>query len=118
MTFLHTLVGCEQLLLSHIAKGRGPVRITEIIWKTRFREKFLGKHGISTEEVEDVIFGTPFIVKVAKGKVKHEDVYEAFGQTQHGRYLVVFFIHKTRAALPISARDMTVSERRYYEKRT
>jgi len=48
--------------------------------------------------------------------MKHEDVYEAFGQTQQGRYLVVFFIHKTGAALPISARDMTASERRYYEK--
>lgn len=94
------------------------MKITAIIWKTRFREKFLGKHGITTEEVEDVTFGTPFIVKVAKGRVKGEDVYEAFGHTQPGRYLVVFFIYKpaTRAALPISARDMTRSERRYYEK--
>jgi uncharacterized DUF497 family protein len=92
------------------------VRLTDVIWKTRFREKLLLKHGVTTEEAEDVIFGKPFIVKVAKGKVKNEDVYEVFGQTQHGRYVVVFFIHKAGAALPISARDMTDSERRYYEK--
>jgi len=92
------------------------VRLTEIIWKTRFRDKLLVKHGISTQEVEDVIFGKPFIVKVAKGKVKNEDVYEAFGQTEEGRYLVVFFIHKRGAALPISARDMTSAERKYYAK--
>ena len=92
------------------------MRLTEVIWKTRFRQKLLLRHNVTTWEAEDVIFGRPFIVKVAKGKVKHEDVYEAFGQTQQGRYLVVFFIHKTGAALPISARDMTASERRYYEK--
>ena len=32
--------------------------------------------------------------------------------------LVVFFIHKQKkAALPISARDMSISERRYYEQK-
>jgi uncharacterized DUF497 family protein len=67
------------------------------------------------------------MLKVEKGRVKGEDVfalltdgfafrYEAFGQTSAGRYLVVFFIRKSEAALPISARDMTDSERRYYEK--
>jgi len=76
------------------------VRLTDVIWKTRFREKLLLKHAVTTEEAEDVIFGKAFIVKAAKGKVKHEDVYEAFGQTRYGRYLVVFFIHKTGAALP------------------
>jgi uncharacterized DUF497 family protein len=33
------------------------------------------------------------------------------------RYVVVFFIRKRRtAALPISARDMTPAERRYYHE--
>lgn len=91
------------------------MRLTEVIWKVRFREKLLWKHHVTTDEAEDVLFGKPFIVKIAKGNVKNEDVYEAFGQTQEGRYLVVFFIHKTGAALPISARDMTRSERKYYE---
>ena len=92
------------------------MRLTEVIWKIRFREKLLWKHHVTTEDAEDVLFGRPVIVKIAKGYVKNEAVYEAFGQTQDGRYNVVFFIHKTGAALPISARDMARSERRYYEK--
>ena len=44
-----------------------------------------------------------------------EDLYVAYGQTAAGRYLVVFFILKYQtAALPISAREMTQAERRYY----
>jgi uncharacterized DUF497 family protein len=49
--------------------------------------------------------------------VKGEDLYAAYGQTSGGRHLIVFFIRKEQtAALPISARDMTDSERRYYER--
>lgn len=47
-----------------------------------------------------------------------EDVYAALGQTEAGRYLIVFFIVKARHhALVLSARDMTQSERRRYERR-
>ena len=52
-----------------------------------------------------------------KGRVKRENLYAAYGQTKAGRYLVIFFVLKNRiAALPISARDMTQSERKYYDK--
>ena len=92
------------------------MRLREVIWKIQFIEKLRDKHGVVPKEVESVIFGKPHVLRVKKGRVKGEDVYEAFGQTSDGRYLVVFFIHKSEAALPISARDMTHSERRYYEK--
>ena len=92
------------------------MRLREVIWKIQFIEKLKVEHEVTPEEVEDVIFGKPHILKVEKGRVKGEDVYEAFGQTSAGRYLAVFFIRKPEAALPISARDMTYSERRYYEK--
>jgi len=92
------------------------LRLREVIWKIQFIEKLKVEHEVTPEEVEDVIFGKPHILKVEKGRVKGEDVYEAFGQTSAGRYLAVFFIRKPEAALPISARDMTYSERRYYEK--
>jgi uncharacterized DUF497 family protein len=50
--------------------------------------------------------------------VEGEDVYVAYGQTDAGRYLSIFFIRKHgTAALPISARDMTQAERRYYNER-
>lgn len=42
-------------------------------------------------------------------------MYAAYGQTDAGRYLTVFFIHKPGGrALIISARDMDGKERRQY----
>jgi uncharacterized DUF497 family protein len=93
------------------------VRIYEIIWKDKFVDKFERKHDVTTDEVEQTIFTNPHIRRAEKGKIKGEDLYVAYGQTEMGRYLVVFFVYKyNKAALPISARDMTISERRYYEK--
>ena len=93
------------------------MRISEIIWKDHFVEKLADKHGVSITEVEDVLNAAPHIRKVSKGHVSGEHVYAAYGQTESGRYLVVFYIlKKSGAALPISARDMDASERTYYEK--
>ncbi len=53
-----------------------------------------------------------------RGDYEGEDVFEALGQTEEGRYLAVFFVFKrSRDALVISARDMTQKERRRYAKR-
>jgi uncharacterized DUF497 family protein len=93
------------------------MKLYEIIWKDQFVEKLEVKHGVYIEEVEDVLFGKPHIRRAKKGRVKGEDLYAAYGQTDAGRYLIIFYIHKKQsAALPISARDMTDSERRYYEQ--
>ena len=55
---------------------------------------------------------------VEKGHRQGENVYAAMGQTNAGRYLIVFFVRKkTQQALILSARDMTRSERRRYEKK-
>ena len=91
------------------------MKLYEVIWKERFVKKIADKHAVTTEEVEDVLFSNPHVRKAEKGRVKGEDLYVAYGQTKAGRYLVVFFIRKPRAAaLPISARNMTRAERRYY----
>jgi len=91
------------------------LKLREVIWKMQFIEKISVKHCVTTDEVESVIFEKPLILRVRRGNVKGEDVHEALGQTHSGRFLAVFFIHKDGAALSISARDMTRSERRYYE---
>lgn len=71
-----------------------------------------------TEEVEEVLFGRPRVRFVEQGYRKGEDVYAAYGQTQGGRYLIVFFILKQgNQALILSARDMDKKERRLYGKR-
>ncbi|HYU32880.1 MAG TPA: BrnT family toxin [Thermoanaerobaculia bacterium] len=92
------------------------MQLHEVIWKDVFVDKLEAKHGVTTAEVEQVLFYKPHVRRAQKGKVKGEDLYVAYGQTDEGRYLVVFFICKYKtAALPISAREMTSSERRYYE---
>jgi uncharacterized protein len=91
------------------------MRLYEVIWKEVFVDKLEHKHRVMPDEVEQVLFSKPFIRRAEKGRVQGEDVYVAYGQTTAGRYLVIFFILKDQtAALPISARDMTQAERRYY----
>lgn len=93
------------------------MHIYSIIWKDQFVEKLAAKHGIEMEEVEEVLFTSPPVRLFEKGQIKGENLYAAYGQTPSGRYLIVFFVLKHRtAALPISARDMTRSERKYYDK--
>ncbi len=93
------------------------MNLYEVIWKDRFIRKIEAKHGVSTDEVEEILFGKPHFRRSQKGHIKGEDLYTAYGQTAGGRYLIVLFIRKEQAAaLPISARDMTDSERNYYER--
>ena len=93
------------------------MRLYDVIWNARFGAKIAEKHAVSADEVEEVLFSGPHVRRLEKGKVKGEHLYVAYGQTSAGRYLVVFFIRKPRgAALPISARDMTDAERRYFHE--
>ena len=93
------------------------MRLYRVIWKDRFVDKIEYRHQVSTFEVEDVLFSRPVIRRAERGRVKGEDLYTAYGQTEMGRYLIVFFVRKRQtAALPISARDMTRAERKYYER--
>ncbi len=93
------------------------MQLNEVIWKDYFVDKIEVKHGVSTDEVEEVLFSKPHVRRAQKGYIKGEDLYTAYGQTYSGRYLIVFFIRKEgAAALPISARDMTDSEEKYYDR--
>ena len=94
------------------------MRIFDYLWKKGFIEKLEQKHNVSRDEVEEVFRNNPHFDFVAKGRVKGENVYWALGQTDAGRYLTVFFIYKGRGkAMPISARNMNLKERRRYERK-
>jgi hypothetical protein len=56
------------------------------------------KHRIGTDEVEDILFDRPFVRFLETGQIRGEHLYVVYGQTKAGRYLVVFFIRKPRAA--------------------
>ncbi len=91
--------------------------INEIIWKRKFVDKLSSKHKVSIEEAEEALGKCSVIRKVSRGHIRGENVYAAYSQIYNGRYIVVFFINKKgNRALPISARDMDNSERRYYER--
>jgi uncharacterized DUF497 family protein len=95
------------------------MRLYDVIWKVRFIEKISGKHNVTPDEVEEILFGKSHFRRAQKGHIKGEDLYTAYGQTAGGRYLIVFFVRKEQtAALPISARDMNDSEQRYYERQS
>ena len=94
------------------------LEIQDIIWIDVFIEKLWRKHKISTDEVEESLSVSPKIRFIEKGDVKGEDVYAAMGKSIGGRYLITFFIRKPgNRALIISSRDMTKSEKKYYEKK-
>lgn len=92
--------------------------ITGIIWLEDIVQKLIWKHHVEKEEVVEVLNNDPLFRYVEKGYQKDENVYAALGQTEAERYLIVFFIYKKdHQALIISARNMTTSERKKYEKR-
>jgi len=94
------------------------MRIQHIIWLPEFEEKLLRKHDVLAEEIEDVLFDQPHIRFVEKGHHKGEDLYSAYGKTQTGRWLIIFFVLKNHhEALIISARDMDRKEKRLYANR-
>lgn len=94
------------------------MQIDEVLWLSQFVEKLESKHNVTTMEVEEVFVNRPRFRFVAKGNRSGEDVYSAMGQTDAGRYLIVFFILKSHhRALVVSARDMDRKERREYGRK-
>ena len=92
--------------------------IDDFVWLPDIIEKLESKHRVLSEEVEEVFFNRPHFRFVERGHVAGEDMYVALGQTDSGRYLSVFFIHKPgNLALIISARDMDAAERKRYGRR-
>lgn len=94
------------------------LKITGFIWLEDIVEKLEQKHGVQQQEVREMFANLPQFRFVEKGHRPKEDLYSASGQTDAGRYLIVFFVYKKdRQALILSARDMTHAERRKYEQR-
>ena len=94
------------------------MKISGIIWLREIVDKINRKHRVRQEEVREILSGSSHFRFVEKGHRKGENVYSAMGQTRGGRYLIVFFVHKkNRQALILSAREMTDSERKGYEKK-
>ena len=94
------------------------MEIRGFIWREEIIDKLNWKHSLIPDEVEEVFKRKPTFLRIERGKVEGEDLYNALGQTASGRYLSVFFVYKrSRQALVVTAREMSRKERRYYGKR-
>ncbi len=94
------------------------MRIIGFVWLEEILEKLSRKHGVRENEVVEVFENSPDFRFVQRGHREGEDVYSAMGQTDAGRYVIVFFVYKSNGrALPVSARDMTLAERKRYERK-
>jgi uncharacterized protein len=92
--------------------------INDIIWLDRIVEKLAWKHNVLPSEVEEVLNGDCKIFRKEKGRVEGENLYNALGKTEAGRFLSIFFINKLgNKVLIATARDMTKQERKRYGKK-
>jgi uncharacterized DUF497 family protein len=86
------------------------VKIVELIVEPD-REEHITRHHVSVEEVNEVVFGEPFIRRAREGR------YLIVGQTEAGRYLAVFVAPRGRDVYGlVTARDADDIERRAYQQ--
>lgn len=90
------------------------MKIASIYW-TEDSVDHIARHGVEPEEVEEVCFRHPLIIRGRKtGTLKS---YLAFGQTEAGRYLAVVFRPLDGGEVfVITTRDMDGAERRRYRE--
>ncbi len=94
------------------------MNITGYIWREEVIDKLIWKHQVQIQEVEQLFYNEPRCERLEKGHQPGEDMYIALGQTDGGRYLIVFFIYKKDGqALIVTARDMTQKERKRYGRK-
>jgi hypothetical protein len=89
--------------------------VRDLIWLEEVEEKIVRKQHVYPEEVEEVFLSHPHLRCMERGHRPDEDLYVAFGQSDAGRYLAVYFVLKPGpVGLILTARDMTEKEKRTY----
>ena len=86
--------------------------ISELLWPEE-RVDHIGRHGVRPEEFEEVCFGASLALR-AKATGSNPVSY-VLGETDAGRALFCVVIEFPGGrGYPVTARDMTVKERRRY----
>lgn len=90
------------------------MKIRKLIWPEE-RIEHIAHHNITPEEVEEVCFGQAFVQRT---KSEGENpVYYVLGQTASGRYVFCVIIQfPDKNGYPVTARPMTDTERRRFQK--
>jgi uncharacterized DUF497 family protein len=87
-------------------------RIEAFLWEDWVVDKLGWKHGLTSEEVEEVFFNPPYKLRRTKG-----EKYLLYGRSNDGRYLFIVFVWVDHQVKVISARDMVKSERQFYTRK-
>ena len=95
-------------------KGKS-LKISIVIWLEDIVERLHWKHNIEEDEIIEILNNNPKFIRKEKGYRQGEDIYAAFGSTDEGRLLSVFFVYTyDQRAIIVSAREMTIKERNKY----
>jgi uncharacterized DUF497 family protein len=86
------------------------VRIYELVIEPD-RADHIARHHVTVDEVEEVVFGRPFITRT------RQRLYRFIGQTAAGRYLTVIIgPHGGGIYGLVTARDADTAERQLYQR--
>lgn len=86
------------------------MKIVELVVESD-REDHIARHHVSIDEVNQIVFGEPFIRKA------REKRYLIVGQTEAGRYLAVVVAPRGRDVYGlVTAREADDAERRAYQQ--
>lgn len=95
------------------------MRIERLDWR-HDREEHIARHGVVREEVEEAVFDDRAGMLLRQGRAKRnsdETIYGYLGRTEAGRYLFTALLYTGLGeAIPLTARDMTDTERRRYQR--
>lgn len=95
-------------------------RIRDLYWRPD-RIEHIAQHSVTPEEAEEAVFGDAGGLLLRVGPAERnpdETVYRYFGRTEAGRYLLVVLLYLGEGvAMPVTARDVTPSERRRFNER-
>jgi uncharacterized DUF497 family protein len=90
----------------------------EFVWDEGNREKNWVKHGVTTQECEEVFSQQSIQITDDPLHSTKECRYVALGKTKRGRWLFVIFIIRRNSIRIISARDQDKKERSQYGQET
>lgn len=85
-------------------------------WDVDNRDKNWEKHQVANSECEEVFFNLPLLLQPDEIHSRMESRYYVLGQTNAGRKLFVVFTIRSEKIRVISARDMSMRERKIYEQ--
>jgi uncharacterized DUF497 family protein len=94
----------------------GCIQLDGFEWDEGNRDKNRLKHKVSNDECEAVFFNEPLIILDDYKHSQKEQRYAAYGVTDEGRRLMVYFTVRETRYRVISARDMHRKERQFYEE--